>query len=186
MNRSGLLTLTLLLAGAMLIAAGATAAAQSGTETPVPPVPFTTETAVPPASTTTGTASSATSAASATTAVAASGATETPGAWTPTGQATASSSGGASRKLDIDALLPPGPGRELVLQYCVNCHNIAPIILARKTHDEWEYHRKDHTGRLAITQEEWDTIYNYLETYLTPDRPIPELPPELLNDWTSY
>jgi hypothetical protein len=25
-----------------------------------------------------------------------------------------------------------------------------------------------------------------LETYLTPDRPIPELPPELLNDWTSY
>ncbi len=93
----------------------------------------------------------------------------------------------ATGKLDIDKLLPPAPGRELVLQYCVNCHNIAPIALAHKTKDEWTYlFYVDHVNRAPISKADMDAIFNYFVTNYPPDRKIPDLPPELLQDWTSY
>lgn len=93
----------------------------------------------------------------------------------------------ATGKLDIDKLLPPAPGRELVLQYCVNCHNIAPIALAHKTKDEWTYlFYIDHVNRAPIGKADMDAIFNYFVTNYPPDRKVPDLPPELLQDWTSY
>lgn len=93
----------------------------------------------------------------------------------------------ATGKLEIDKLLPPAPGRELVLQYCVNCHNIAPIALAHKTKDEWTYlFYVDHVNRAPISKADMDAIFNYFVTNYPPDRKVPDLPPELLQDWTSY
>ncbi len=167
MIRSWFLFVTVLVVGGLLVASFTAVLAQSGaTDTPIPSVAADADTAVP---------SSATP-----------GATSSPPTSAPTAAAAPSASSTGTGKLDIDALLPPGPGRDLVLQYCVNCHNIAPIVLARKTKDEWQYHRQDHSGRVAISKDELDQIYNYLTTYLTPDRPVPQLPPELLKDWTSY
>lgn len=105
----------------------------------------------------------------------------------PTSSTSKSAASNATGKLDIDALLPPAPGRELVLQYCVNCHNIAPIALAHKTKDEWTYlFYVDHVNRAPISKADMDAIFNYFVTNYPPDRKIPELPPELLQDWTSY
>jgi hypothetical protein len=118
--------------------------------------------------------------------VAPTSATAAAGGATPAGQSLTSTPGGPSQKINIDELLPPAPGRELVLQYCVNCHNIAPIALAHKTPDEWVAHRQSHTGRLSITKDEWDKIYNYLTVNYPADRVVPKLPPELLKDWTTY
>jgi hypothetical protein len=104
---------------------------------------------------------------------------------TPSNNAVASSTSGPRQKLNIDELLPPAPGRELVLDYCITCHSISPIVLARKTRDEWIGLRHVHTGRVTLSQEELDKLYNYLIANLTPDRPIPPLPKDLIDYWTS-
>jgi hypothetical protein len=118
--------------------------------------------------------------------VAPSSATAAAGGAPPAGQSLTATPNGSSEKINIDALLPNAPGRELVLQYCVNCHNIAPIALAHKTPDEWVAHRQSHVGRLSLSQDEWDKIYNYLTVNYPADRVVPTLPPQLLKDWTSY
>ncbi len=182
--------------GAVLVASCAAPAAPASTPpTPVPPTVAMASPAVtsPPAATSVpATAAPAVTSAPAATAPAATSAPATSApaatatrAGSNTGPAAAASSN-ATGKLDIDALLPNAPGRELVLQYCVNCHNIAPIALAHKTPDEWEYHRKDHVGRVQISSAELDQIYNYLIKNFPENRQPPQLPPELLQDWTSY
>lgn len=91
-------------------------------------------------------------------------------------------------RLNMDEIFPPGhPGRELVLQNCVNCHTITPIALARRTQGEWATHRLDHRQRVgALTDAEADLIWDYLVKEFAPGRPIPDLPEELLRTWTSY
>jgi mono/diheme cytochrome c family protein len=95
-------------------------------------------------------------------------------------------SSGATR-VNIDEIFPPDEGRDIILQNCVNCHTIAPIALARMTSGEWSRHRLDHRQRVSgISDAEADLVWAYLAKHLGPDRPIPQLPKELLDTWTSY
>jgi hypothetical protein len=115
--------------------------------------------------------------------------TRAPATTVPTAPAGTPAASNATGKIDINALLPAGTGngRELVLQYCTNCHNIAPMAIAHKTKDEWYYvFYVDHVNRAPISKADYDTIFNYFVDNYPPDRKIPDLPPELLQDWTSY
>ncbi len=104
----------------------------------------------------------------------------------PTATVATTPSSSASSKMDIDALVPPGPGRDVMLEYCVNCHNIGAIAIARKTTDQWNAHKISHKAYLTLDDKLWDTIYGYLIATNTPDRPVPELPDFLLQDWVLY
>lgn len=87
----------------------------------------------------------------------------------------------------MDKIFPPGEGREVVLQNCTNCHTFVPIALARNTPDEWWSHRTQHRQRVpGLTDAQVDTLYGYLTTNFAPGRPLPELPEDLLQTWTSY
>jgi hypothetical protein len=74
-----------------------------------------------------------------------------------------------------------------VLNNCVNCHTIVPIALARKTPDEWVSHRTQHRQRVGgLSDADADRLWGYLTRNFYPGRPIPQLPDDLLQTWTSY
>jgi len=98
------------------------------------------------------------------------------------------SAGGKSNvTIDINAIFPPGPGRELVLNNCTSCHTFVPIVILQMTKEAWERNRRDHSDRVAgLSEAEKDTLYEYVTANFNPDHPVPKLPKELLKTWTSY
>lgn len=94
---------------------------------------------------------------------------------------------GQSMSVDMDAIFPPGEGRDLVLGNCQSCHIWVPIVILQMNETEWARNKLEHRGRVeALGDEDFDTLYEYLTTTFTPDRPVPELPPALLEAWTTY
>ena len=60
-------------------------------------------------------------------------------------------------------LLPPGDGRELVLNSCGSCHNLKVVVVARKNHADWNKCIDDMIQRGApLFPEEIEPITNYL------------------------
>lgn len=60
-------------------------------------------------------------------------------------------------------LLPPGEGRELVLDSCVSCHNLKVVVLARKSRADWVQSMNDMIQRGApVFPEEIEPITAYL------------------------
>ena len=101
--------------------------------------------------------------------------------------APASSASTGPGRVDIDAIFPPGPGRDLVLNNCQSCHVWVPIVILQMDEAAWFRNSLEHRDRVeALTDEEFETLYDYLSSTFTPDRPIPELPEALLEAWTSY
>jgi hypothetical protein len=108
------------------------------------------------------------------------------GTVTPTAAPASTAGNGASETLDLSKILPADPGRELVLEHCVGCHSIAPIAVAAKSADEWDAQHENHSRFLKFSQADQDVLYKYLKKYFAEDRVIPDLPPELLQNWTTY
>jgi hypothetical protein len=93
----------------------------------------------------------------------------------------------AATKVDMEAIFPPGPGRELVLNNCTNCHTFVPIVVLQMEKEAWQRNSVDHRERVtSLTDEEFRILYEYLVTNFHPGRPVPKLPKELLETWTSY
>ncbi len=164
------------LLAALMVLLSAAACSAPAVTTPPTSVPATT---VPQAAATTPTAVSVATAMTAPKAASPTAAPAQPTAATKSQPASTS-------KLDIDKLLPNAPGRQEMLEYCVGCHHIAAIAIAAKPKEEWQAHRLGHMGRTVVPDAMLDKIYAYLIANFPPDRQIPELPPELLSDWTSY
>ncbi len=60
-------------------------------------------------------------------------------------------------------LLPPGEGREPVLDACVSCHNLKVVVLARKSRADWVKSMNDMIQRGApVFPEEIEPITAYL------------------------
>jgi hypothetical protein len=104
------------------------------------------------------------------------------------GPAAQSGSGGKSNvRININEIFPPGPGRDLVLNNCTSCHTFVPIVILQMEKEAWERNRRDHRDRVAgLSDEEVGTLYEYVTANFNPERPVPELPKELLKTWTSY
>ncbi len=89
--------------------------------------------------------------------------------------------------LDMDAIFPPGEGRDLVLNNCQGCHVWVPIVILQMDESQWYRNSLDHRERVeGVSDEEFEVLYDYLVSTFTPDRPVPELPESLLEAWTSY
>jgi hypothetical protein len=53
--------------------------------------------------------------------------------------------------------------------------------------DAWYRNSLDHRERVTkLSDEEFKTVYEYLTANFGPHRPVPTLPKELLETWTSY
>jgi mono/diheme cytochrome c family protein len=103
----------------------------------------------------------------------------------PAGSAPAAST--APIKVDLDAIFPQGPGRELVLGSCQNCHTFVPIVILQMDKDAWRRNSLDHRERVAtLSDEQFQQAYAYLSEHFGPHRPVPQLPPDLLKSWTTY
>lgn len=90
-------------------------------------------------------------------------------------------------KLNMDELFPPGAGRELVLNNCQTCHNFVPILTLQMDTQQWDRNRTDHRERVSqLSDAEVESLYGYLKKTFTPERPVPTLPKEMLESWTSY
>jgi mono/diheme cytochrome c family protein len=108
-----------------------------------------------------------------------------PGDDEPTATSAAATTAGG--RLDMDAIFPAGPGRELLLNNCQNCHTFVPIVVLQMDKDAWYRNSLDHRERVTtLNDEEFKTLYEYLAANFNPDRPVPELPKELLESWTGY
>jgi mono/diheme cytochrome c family protein len=92
-----------------------------------------------------------------------------------------------SMRVDIDAIFPEGEGRSLVLNNCQTCHTWVPIVVLQMNEAEWYRSSLEHRGRVqGLNDQEFETLYDYLKASFTPDTPVPELPPALLESWTTY
>lgn len=90
-------------------------------------------------------------------------------------------------KVNIDEIFPAGPGRDLLLNNCTSCHTFVPIVVLQMNKDAWARNRRDHRERVdSLNDADFETLYQYLVANFNPDRPVPKLPKELLDTWTSY
>lgn len=104
----------------------------------------------------------------------------------PTSQPSAAAAS-AGEPLDLDAIFPAGRGRELVLNNCTSCHTFVPIVILQMTKDAWERNSREHRERVnSLNDADFRALYDYVTANFNPTRPIPRLPKELLETWTSY
>jgi hypothetical protein len=95
-------------------------------------------------------------------------------------QPTTSSSGGQSGKINLDAILPAGKGRDLLLNNCTSCHSFVCAVVGQRTVDYWETVKLGHKERVSsLSTDDVNTLFTYLETNFNDKKPIPQLPPEL-------
>jgi hypothetical protein len=77
--------------------------------------------------------------------------------------------------------------RDLVLNACTSCHTFVPIVVLQMSRSAWETSAANHRSRVsALSDEQFKALYEYLIANFNPEKPVPELPPELLATWTSY
>ena len=100
---------------------------------------------------------------------------------------------GWPRKVNMEAIFPPGEGRDLMLWNCIRCHTFVRIVLGHHTHSHgtepgrdthWDSHRILHGTRLMhLSKEELDTLYAYLKANFNATKPAPKLPSWLREYW---
>jgi len=96
-------------------------------------------------------------------------------------------SGGGAYTVDMDAIFPQGEGRSLVLNNCQNCHTWVPIVILQMNEQEWDRWAREHRQRVeGLSDDEFGTLLAYVKANFNPDTPVPELPPALLEAWTTY
>jgi hypothetical protein len=112
------------------------------------------------------------------------------GAWLP-----AAGPARAQDDLDLTAILRCAgedeqkcdKSRELVIYYCTACHSFVPIVMQQFDEGGWQGLIDRHRGWIpALKADDLDHIRLYLTENFRPDLDPPELPPNLLENWTSY
>jgi len=79
--------------------------------------------------------------------------------------------------------------RQVILNDCTTCHTFVPIVMQPFDDNGWRGLLTRHVENGRVTQVPPDQIENlrlYLAENFNGDLPPPELPPALLETWTSY
>ena len=89
--------------------------------------------------------------------------------------------------VDMDAIFPAGEGRDILLNNCQSCHTWVPVVVLGMNEEEWARWRQEHRQRVpGLSDERFEILYDYLVTNFNPNTPVPDLPPALLESWTTY
>jgi hypothetical protein len=76
-----------------------------------------------------------------------------------------------------ESYFPEGPGRDLIFQTCVQCHDLRNTVSQRKTAAGWKRTVDEMIWRGApLMTDEAEVMTSYLASAFGPDKPIP---PEL-------
>ena len=71
--------------------------------------------------------------------------------------------------------LPAGRGRDLMLQGCVQCHDLRNSVSQRKTEAGWRRTVNEMIWRGApLMADEAETVTRYLAESFGPDKPVPD------------
>lgn len=90
---------------------------------------------------------------------------------------TAPAAGGPEYKTVAD-LFPAGPQKEVVLNSCSSCHNVACSAMGQRTAERWNALLEAHRERVSGT--DLDAVFAYLKTNFGADKPEPKIPPAFL------
>ena len=117
-------------------------------------------------------------------------ATTSPGASQPVNPTPGSAqpaAGSQPLKINLDEIFPSGKGRELLLNNCTSCHTFVPIVVLQMPKESWVRNASDHRDRVtAMNDTDYKILYDYIVENFNPDKPVPKLPKDLLDTWTSY
>lgn len=73
--------------------------------------------------------------------------------------------------------MPPGEGRELLLQNCTGCHSFVPIVTGQRPQERWSSLKEDHKDKAAgISESDYDIIFDYLAENFNDTKPEPQFP----------
>ena len=91
---------------------------------------------------------------------------------------------GATDKPGIEAC---DKARTIILDNCTSCHAFVPIVLQQFDEAGWKGLFDRHRGRTPqLNDQQIASIETYLAANFNGRQPPPELPAELLKQWTSY
>jgi mono/diheme cytochrome c family protein len=82
--------------------------------------------------------------------------------------------------------LPEGEGREIVLQACVQCHDLRNTVAQRKTAAGWRRTVDEMVWRgTPLVGDEAETVTRYLASAFGPDKPVPDAVKKIFTDKRS-
>lgn len=84
----------------------------------------------------------------------------------------------APRPSNVSQIFPDAPEKELVMNNCAACHNVACSAIGQRSADRWQDLRKAHADRVPGV--DLDTLFAYLQTHFDDSKPAPDVPAEFL------
>ncbi len=93
----------------------------------------------------------------------------------------ASTSAASGTPTEINTLLdlfPPAPERDVVLNSCGSCHNVACSAIGQRPDDRWESLKESHKEKVSGT--DLNALFGYLKTNFGASKPEPKVPPRFL------
>ncbi len=89
------------------------------------------------------------------------------------------SSPGSAPKLNLDEIAPPDQGRDLLVQNCGACHSFICAFRGQRSVDHWQTIKQDMRDKVSVLDDQdYDTLFAYLEANFDDHKPEPNLPPE--------
>jgi mono/diheme cytochrome c family protein len=90
----------------------------------------------------------------------------------------------ASAKVDLDKIFPAGKGRDLLLLNCSACHSFVRAVVGQRTKDAWEVVKRNMRSRVSgMSEQDFETVFAYLEANFDDTKPPPDLPDWLRSTW---
>ena len=104
---------------------------------------------------------------------------------------------GSAQELDMNAIMPCGTpdlkgkqdaaacdsSRAIFVQQCTSCHTIVPIVRQQKNDADWDATMTRHRERVPdLSPAEFDSIAQFLKDHFKPERPVPNLPQQLIDN----
>jgi mono/diheme cytochrome c family protein len=81
----------------------------------------------------------------------------------------------------VAEIFPEGPGKQLVLNNCASCHQVACAAIGQRPAGRWTELREAHREHApGLGDEDLTAIFAYLSSNFGSDRPEPLVPPEFL------
>ena len=75
-------------------------------------------------------------------------------------------------------IFPPGDGRELVLNNCASCHNVACTAIGQRPSERWDALKVSHKEHVSGVN--LDVVFGYLNANFNDTKPQPNVPPSFL------
>ncbi len=82
-------------------------------------------------------------------------------------------------KVNLDTFAPPSRARDLILENCGTCHSFVCAFRGQRTVEHWQTIKRDMRDKVSqLSDQDYDTMFAYLEVNFNDQKPEPQLPPE--------